>query len=96
MQVTGRVWRGSAFGGVKGRTELPGIVGGEHTTEARCNHRSFSTYCSNIIDYMNGKLWVDEFVTHHRDLKEINEGFDDMHVSPRRRAMFRGERRLGH
>ena len=32
-------------------------------------------------DYMDGKLWVDEFVTHHRDLKEINEGFDDMHVS---------------
>jgi len=30
---------------------------------------------------MDGKLWVDEFVTHHRDLKEINEGFDDMHVS---------------
>jgi S-(hydroxymethyl)glutathione dehydrogenase/alcohol dehydrogenase len=25
--VTGRVWRGSAFGGVKGRTELPGFVG---------------------------------------------------------------------
>ncbi|HET7315355.1 S-(hydroxymethyl)glutathione dehydrogenase/class III alcohol dehydrogenase [Salinisphaera sp.] len=25
--VTGRVWRGSAFGGVKGRTELPGYVG---------------------------------------------------------------------
>ena len=24
--VTGRVWRGSAFGGVKGRTQLPGIV----------------------------------------------------------------------
>lgn len=24
--VTGRVWRGTAFGGVKGRTELPGIV----------------------------------------------------------------------
>lgn len=24
--VTGRVWRGSAFGGVKGRSELPGIV----------------------------------------------------------------------
>ncbi|WWC89666.1 S-(hydroxymethyl)glutathione dehydrogenase [Kwoniella dendrophila CBS 6074] len=24
--VTGRVWKGSAFGGVKGRTELPGIV----------------------------------------------------------------------
>jgi hypothetical protein len=27
--VTGRVWRGTAFGGVKGRTELPGIVEGE-------------------------------------------------------------------
>ena len=24
--VTGRVWRGSAFGGVKGRTQLPGLV----------------------------------------------------------------------
>ncbi|KAI9207360.1 chaperonin 10-like protein [Polychytrium aggregatum] len=24
--VTGRVWKGSAFGGVKGRTELPGLV----------------------------------------------------------------------
>lgn len=30
-QVTGRVWRGSAFGGVKGRTELPGIVGGKYS-----------------------------------------------------------------
>ena len=24
--VTGRVWRGSAFGGVKGRSQLPGMV----------------------------------------------------------------------
>jgi S-(hydroxymethyl)glutathione dehydrogenase/alcohol dehydrogenase len=24
--VTGRVWKGSAFGGVRGRTELPGYV----------------------------------------------------------------------
>lgn len=24
--VTGRVWKGSAYGGVKGRTQLPGIV----------------------------------------------------------------------
>jgi len=24
--VTGRVWKGSAFGGTKGRTQLPGIV----------------------------------------------------------------------
>jgi S-(hydroxymethyl)glutathione dehydrogenase / alcohol dehydrogenase len=26
MLVTGRTWTGSAFGGVKGRTELPGLV----------------------------------------------------------------------
>eukprot|EP01132_Coremiostelium_polycephalum_P022619 gene22619-26849_t len=24
--VTGRVWKGSAFGGVKGRSQLPGMV----------------------------------------------------------------------
>ena len=24
--VTGRVWRGTAFGGVKGRSQLPGMV----------------------------------------------------------------------
>jgi S-(hydroxymethyl)glutathione dehydrogenase/alcohol dehydrogenase len=26
LLVTGRVWRGTAFGGVKGRTQLPGLV----------------------------------------------------------------------
>lgn len=26
--VTGRTWRGTAFGGVKGRTEIPGLVEG--------------------------------------------------------------------
>jgi S-(hydroxymethyl)glutathione dehydrogenase/alcohol dehydrogenase len=56
--VTGRVWKGSAFGGVKGRTELPGLVD----------------------DYLTGKLWVDQFVTHDRPLEEINQGFDDMHA----------------
>jgi S-(hydroxymethyl)glutathione dehydrogenase / alcohol dehydrogenase len=25
--VTGRVWKGCAFGGIKGRTQLPGLVG---------------------------------------------------------------------
>ncbi len=29
--VTGRTWRGTAFGGVKGRTELPGLVEGRYT-----------------------------------------------------------------
>ncbi len=28
--VTGRVWKGSAFGGVKGRSQLPGIVDKVH------------------------------------------------------------------
>ncbi|KAG6848353.1 formate dehydrogenase (NAD+) [Arthromyces matolae] len=55
--VTGRTWRGTAFGGVKGRTEIPGLVD----------------------DYLNGKVKIDEYVTHHRQLAEINEGFHDMH-----------------
>ena len=53
------MWKGSAFGGVKGRSEIPGIV----------------------EDYLNGTLWVDEFVTHNESLENINKGFDDMHVS---------------
>lgn len=40
--VTGRVWRGSAFGGVKGRTELPGFVdqymGGEIKIDEMVTH----------------------------------------------------------
>jgi Zn-dependent alcohol dehydrogenase len=52
------VWKGSAFGGVKGRTELPGIVD----------------------DYLAGKLWVDQFVTHTQGLEDINKGFEDMKV----------------
>ncbi|KAG6907841.1 formate dehydrogenase (NAD+) [Tephrocybe rancida] len=56
--VTGRTWRGTAFGGVKGRTEIPGLV----------------------EDYLNGKVKIDEYVTHHRVLNEINAGFHDMHA----------------
>jgi len=56
--VTGRTWRGTAFGGVKGRTELPGLV----------------------EDYLNGKIQIDEFVTHRRTLPELNDGFHDMHT----------------
>ncbi|EPT02803.1 hypothetical protein FOMPIDRAFT_1022702 [Fomitopsis schrenkii] len=55
--VTGRTWRGSAFGGVKGRTEIPGLV----------------------EDYLQGKVKIDEYVTHSRTLADINEGFGDMH-----------------
>jgi S-(hydroxymethyl)glutathione dehydrogenase/alcohol dehydrogenase len=55
--VTGRTWRGTAFGGVKGRTEIPGLVN----------------------DYLKGTLKIDEYVTHSRNLSDINEGFHDMH-----------------
>ncbi|KAF8476094.1 putative glutathione-dependent formaldehyde dehydrogenase [Kalaharituber pfeilii] len=54
--VTGRVWKGSAFGGVKGRTQLPELVD----------------------DYLQGKLKVDEFITHRKTLTEINDGFEVM------------------
>ena len=55
--VTGRVWRGSAFGGVKGKTQLPGM----------------------IEDYMEGKIDLYSFITHHLDFKDINEAFDLLH-----------------
>ena len=40
--VTGRVWRGSAFGGVKGRTQLPGYV--ERYMNGEINIDDFVTY----------------------------------------------------
>ena len=40
--VTGRVWRGSAFGGVKGRTQLPGMV--EDAMAGRINLDPFVTH----------------------------------------------------
>lgn len=64
--VTGRVWKGCAFGGVKGRSQLPGIV----------------------EDYLNGKIKVDEFITHRRHLAEINQAFEDMHTGNCIRAVL--------
>lgn len=55
--VTGRVWRGTAFGGAKGRTDVPKIVDW----------------------YMNGKINIDDLITHTMPLGEINEAFDLMH-----------------
>jgi S-(hydroxymethyl)glutathione dehydrogenase/alcohol dehydrogenase len=55
--VTGRVWRGTAFGGVKGRSELPGFVD----------------------NYMEGKINIDDMVTHTMPLDDINSAFDLMH-----------------
>jgi S-(hydroxymethyl)glutathione dehydrogenase/alcohol dehydrogenase len=40
--VTGRVWKGSAFGGVKGRTELPGYV--DRYMSGEINLDDFVTY----------------------------------------------------
>ncbi len=40
--VTGRVWRGSAFGGVKGRSQLPSYV--NSYMEGRINIDDFVTY----------------------------------------------------
>jgi len=54
--VTGRVWKGCAFGGIKGRSQLPDLVD----------------------DYLQGKLKVDEFITHRKTLQDINQAFDVM------------------
>ena len=55
--VTGRVWKGSAFGGARGRTDVPRIVDW----------------------YMEGKINIDDLITHTMPLEEINTGFDLMH-----------------
>ena len=56
--VTGRVWRGTAFGGAKGRTDVPKIVDW----------------------YMDGKINIDDLITHTMPLEEINDAFDLMHA----------------
>ena len=76
--VTGRVWRGTAFGGVKGRTELPGIVEGQSLLSSPCDGL---TLFFSATDYLKGNVKVDEYVTHGYKLSEINDGFDAMHVS---------------
>jgi len=55
--VTGRVWRGTAFGGAKGRRDVPKIVDW----------------------YMDGKINIDDLITHTMPLPEINTAFDLMH-----------------
>lgn len=56
--VTGRVWRGSAFGGARGRTDVP-----------------------RIVDmYMDGRINIDDLITHTMPLEEINTAFDLMHA----------------
>jgi S-(hydroxymethyl)glutathione dehydrogenase/alcohol dehydrogenase len=55
--VTGRNWRGTAFGGAKGRTDVPKIVDW----------------------YMDGKINIDDLITHTMELDKINDAFDLMH-----------------
>ena len=55
--VTGRTWKGTAFGGAKGRTDVPQIVDW----------------------YMDGKINIDDLITHQFDLENINDAFDVMH-----------------
>ncbi|MEM7569326.1 MAG: zinc-binding dehydrogenase, partial [Pseudomonadota bacterium] len=56
--VTGRVWKGTAFGGARGRTDVPKIVDW----------------------YMEGKINIDDLITHKMPLDEINTAFDLMHA----------------
>jgi S-(hydroxymethyl)glutathione dehydrogenase/alcohol dehydrogenase len=55
--VTGRVWMGTAFGGARGRTDVPRIVDW----------------------YMEGKINIDDLITHVLPFEKINDGFDLMH-----------------
>ncbi|WP_437947177.1 S-(hydroxymethyl)glutathione dehydrogenase/class III alcohol dehydrogenase [Sorangium sp. So ce296] len=55
--VTGRVWKGTAFGGARGRTDVPKIVDW----------------------YMEGKIKIDELITHTMPLDDINRSLDLMH-----------------
>jgi S-(hydroxymethyl)glutathione dehydrogenase/alcohol dehydrogenase len=63
--VTGRVWKGTAFGGAKGRRDVPKIVDW----------------------YMEGKINIDDLITHKLKLADINEGFDLMHAGRSIRAV---------
>ena len=52
-QVTGRTWRGTAVGGVKGRTELPGLVEGLFTAQSL---QDILTFHAKIISTATLKL----------------------------------------
>jgi S-(hydroxymethyl)glutathione dehydrogenase/alcohol dehydrogenase len=65
--VTGRVWKGSAFGGVKGRTELPGYV--NQYMEGKINLDDLVTFTMPIeeinkaFDYMHEGKSIRSVVT---------------------------------
>ena len=55
--VTGRVWRGSAFGGVKGRSQLPGMVvqymAGEINVDSMITHTMGLEDINKAFDLMH-------------------------------------------
>ena len=63
--VTGRTWKGTAFGGARGRTDVPKIVDW----------------------YMDGRINIDDLITHVLPLERINDGFDLMHAGKSIRAV---------
>src|ERR1700729_821180 len=63
--VTGRVWKGTAFGGVRGRTQVPQIVDW----------------------YMDGKINIDDLITHVMPIEKINDAFDLMHKGESTRSV---------
>ena len=63
--VTGRVWKGTAFGGARGRTDVPRIVDW----------------------YMDGKINIDDLITHKLKFEDINKGFDLMYAGESIRAV---------
>ncbi|KAF8778305.1 Alcohol dehydrogenase class-3 like protein [Argiope bruennichi] len=64
--VTGRVWKGSAFGGWKSKDSVPKLVD----------------------QYLNGKLKIDEFVTHELKFDDINEAFHLLHSGKTLRSVL--------
>ena len=54
--VTGRVWKGCAFGGVKGRTQLPGLVDdymrGDLKVDEFITHRKVLDELNDAFDVM--------------------------------------------
>ena len=65
--VTGRTWKGTAFGGARGRRDVPKIVDW----------------------YMEGKINIDDLITHTMTLDRINEAFDLMHRGESIRTVVR-------
>ncbi|KAG6403120.1 hypothetical protein SASPL_135337 [Salvia splendens] len=83
--VTGRVWKGTAFGGFKSRSQVPLLVDKYlkkvSAFSALLNlsdnliSSALPTFCLLFLQ----EIKVDEYVTHNSTLPEINKAFDMMH-----------------